>query len=273
MLSLAGLGVVTAAVFVMTYLLAVWTTAGRLLDGASLRGAIDNRSRLSDAVERTLDVVSVTSLLAAAVLLVGIALVRSRRELAVAAVVVVVGANATSQLLKRVVLERPDLGLYESTPATLNSLPSGHSTVAFSLAVALGRHPVRRLAPAQRLGRRPSGRRDLGGRRGRRSRRPVPRRPGRAATHGPAASQGDRSPAGCGGGVPAGVRAIVAAVIVTTQLDTYGPPAQVLAYVAGAGAVSGTGAAIMAALLAVLHLVAPTHVRQEPAQPAEAEGS
>ena len=46
--------------------------------------------------------------------------------------------------------------------------------------------------------------------------------------------------------------AIVASVIVTTQLDSYGGAAEVLAYVAAAAAISGTAAALMAAFIAVL---------------------
>ena len=46
-------------------------------------------------------------------------------------------ANATTWLLKEVLLPRPDLGLDEVAPATLNSLPSGHSTAVFSAAAAL----------------------------------------------------------------------------------------------------------------------------------------
>jgi hypothetical protein len=51
--------------------------------------------------------------------------------------------------------------------------------------------------------------------------------------------------------------ALVAVLIVTTQLDTYGQAAQVLAYFAGAGAIAGSGSAVMAAVLAVTHRIAP----------------
>lgn len=61
-----------------------------------------------------------------------LAAVRRRVPLAVAAVVLVAGANVTTQLLKKVLLERPALGLGD-----VNSLPSGHTTVAATLAVAL----------------------------------------------------------------------------------------------------------------------------------------
>jgi hypothetical protein len=54
-----------------------------------------------------------------------------------------------------------------------------------------------------------------------------------------------------------GTGAAVAVLILATGLDTYGTFAQVLAYVAGGCAVAGTGAAVMAGLLAVVHLAAP----------------
>ena len=126
-----------AVLFVLVYRLAVHTTRGRLLDGAAFRGAVVSRSRLTDYVEGVLDVVSVLALLVAAATIVGIALVRRRRGLAIAAAALIVGANGTTQLLKSTLLSRPDLGLQETTPATLNSLPSGHSTVALSVVAAL----------------------------------------------------------------------------------------------------------------------------------------
>ncbi len=129
--AVASLGLVVAI-----YVVAVRTTRGRVLDGASLRGAAQSRSSATDLVQRLLDAVSVASLVIAVLSLVIIALLRFRRDLAVAAVVVVLGSNLTTQVLKRL-LPRPDLGLTETTPATLNSLPSGHTTVAFSIAVAL----------------------------------------------------------------------------------------------------------------------------------------
>jgi membrane-associated phospholipid phosphatase len=133
---LTGAAALCGATFVLVYRLAVLTTRGRTLDGAALRGAILSRSRVTDLVERVLDVVSISSLVVAGLLIAAIALVRLRHTLAVAAIVMLVGANVTSQVLKRL-LDRPDLGLDEITPARLNSMPSGHSTVAMSVAVAL----------------------------------------------------------------------------------------------------------------------------------------
>jgi membrane-associated phospholipid phosphatase len=56
-----------------------------------------------------------------------VSVLRGRIALAVGAVVVIAGSNITTQLLKHTLLDRPDLGL-----GTLNSLPSGHTTVVAS---------------------------------------------------------------------------------------------------------------------------------------------
>ena len=61
-----------------------------------------------------------------------LAIVRGRVRLAVAALVVIVGANVTTQLLKEVVLERSALDVIAP-----NSLPSGHTTVVASAVGAL----------------------------------------------------------------------------------------------------------------------------------------
>ncbi len=123
--------------FWLLYAVTVRTSYGRLFADASLRGAVRVQSGTSDLVERALGVVSVASLLGALALVALIALVRLRRGLGLAALTVLVGANLSARLLKSYLLERPDLGLLESAPSTLNSLPSGHSTAAFSVGVAL----------------------------------------------------------------------------------------------------------------------------------------
>ena len=138
--ALAPLVLLTAACglgFWLLYVVTVRTSYGRLFADASLRGAVRTRSGASDLVERALGVVSVASLLGALALVALIALVRLRRGLGLAALAVLVGANLSARLLKTYLLERPDLGLLESAPSTLNSLPSGHSTAAFSVGVAL----------------------------------------------------------------------------------------------------------------------------------------
>jgi PAP2 superfamily len=123
--------------FVLVYRLTVLTVPGRLLGEAALRGADLGSSRAAAQVTVVLDVVTVTSMIAAVALVAVIALIRMRRALGLAAIGLLVTASVLSRILKSYVLTRPDLGLAESTPSDLNSLPSGHSTAAFSIGVAL----------------------------------------------------------------------------------------------------------------------------------------
>lgn len=279
-----------SGLLVLTYRVAVHTTRGRLLDGASLRGAVDSRSSVTTAIERLLDVISVASLFGAVVVITMIALVRLRRELALGAVVVLLGANGTTQILKRYVLERPDLGLYESTPSTLNSMPSGHSTVAFSVAIALVMVlPVRLRAGAAGFGalyasvaavatlsagwHRPSdslaaffvvgfwaaavGAVLV-------ANHPRPEAAATSDSDDARTGEPDAGPhrrtvrrLASAAAYLLAFGGLLAGIVVTTQLDTYGTAAQVLAYGAGAAAIAGTSAALMAALLAVMHQIAP----------------
>ena len=126
-----------ALAFVLVYYLSVRTVRGRLVSDASLRGAISSGAPVQDTVEAILDVVSVGSLLGAVAVVAVIALLRLDRVRGLASVLVLVTANVSTWLLKEHLVTRPDLGLDEVAPATLNSLPSGHSTAAFSAVAAL----------------------------------------------------------------------------------------------------------------------------------------
>lgn len=123
--------------FVLVYVVTVRTVTGRELADAALRGAISARPLLSDTVQTILNVVSFASLLGAVAVVAVIALLRLARLEGLVAVGILVGANVSTWLLKSVLLNRPDVGLDEIAPATLNSLPSGHTTAAFSAAAAL----------------------------------------------------------------------------------------------------------------------------------------
>ncbi|GAA2035131.1 phosphatase PAP2 family protein [Pseudokineococcus marinus] len=118
-------------------MLGVWralvtTGPGQVVDEIAFAGSARGRDLLDAQATTVLSVVSEGTLALGLVLLVVLAAVRRRLALAVAAVVLVAGANVTTQLLKKVVLDRPALGLGD-----VNSLPSGHTTVAATLAVAL----------------------------------------------------------------------------------------------------------------------------------------
>lgn len=134
-LSTVAVGYVVALVVV--YWASVRTVLGRDFEDAALRGAVLTQDAFADTVDLVLDIVSVGSLMGALAVVAIIALVRLARLSGLAAIGVMVGANATTWLLKEVLLDRPDLGLDEHTPATLNSLPSGHSTAVLSAVVAV----------------------------------------------------------------------------------------------------------------------------------------
>ncbi|MEP7193848.1 MAG: phosphatase PAP2 family protein [Actinomycetota bacterium] len=131
------LAVASVIGFVLVYVLTVRTASGRQFGDASLRGALVTNSTVVDAVDAILGVVSVATLLGGLAAIALIALVRLQRVPGMTAVGLLVAANTSTWLLKNHILTRPDLGLREITPATLNSLPSGHTTAVYSVVVAL----------------------------------------------------------------------------------------------------------------------------------------
>ena len=126
-----------AGAVAVVYLVTVRTDIGRLLGDAAFRGADSGGSGRSAAVASALDLVTVTTLLATMVVVATVALIRMRRADGLVALGILVAANASSRLLKSYLLGRPDLGLDEWASSGGNSLPSGHTTAAFSIGVAL----------------------------------------------------------------------------------------------------------------------------------------
>lgn len=120
---------------VATWRVLVGTAAGQRLEQSAFTGALYGRGALWRLAEPVLDVVSVTFVVLGTVAAVTVALLRRRWVLALQVGVLVAGANLTTQVLKHQVLVKPDLGVPLETPG--NSLPSGHTTVAASVAVAL----------------------------------------------------------------------------------------------------------------------------------------
>ena len=121
----------------------VLTVRGQLVDSAAFEGAQIGRRRIIEPVRLVLDVVSAGALAAAGLVAGAVALLRRRLALALVAVATIVGSNVTTQLLKHTVLQRPDLGI-ATLGMTGNTLPSGHTTVAMSVgAAALLVAPVR----------------------------------------------------------------------------------------------------------------------------------
>ncbi len=115
------------------YAVTVRTRIGQLVGELILGGRPASSAIVADA-EQVLATLSRTSLIIGTLCVITIALAQRRRWLAAAATVAIVGANASTQVLKIVILDRTDLldGLFYPLP---NSFPSGHATAAASIAV------------------------------------------------------------------------------------------------------------------------------------------
>lgn len=114
----------------------VGTPLGQLVETASLAGNVYGRDRILPLVVDVLDLVSVLSLAVATVAIGFIALARRRVGLALVAIMVIAGSNLTTQILKDDVFTRPNYDI-DGVTRVANSLPSGHTTVAASVAFAL----------------------------------------------------------------------------------------------------------------------------------------
>ncbi|MFS0702528.1 phosphatase PAP2 family protein [Cellulomonas sp. 179-A 4D5 NHS] len=134
--SLPGVLVAVVAVLgiVATWRVFVETWAGQWTEEAVLRGAEYGQGALWTVAEPVLDVVSVSYIALVLVAAMLIALVRRRWALAIQVVVLVAGSNVTTQLIKRIVTDRPDLGV---PGPEMNALPSGHTTAAASVSAVL----------------------------------------------------------------------------------------------------------------------------------------
>lgn len=124
-----ALAVVSGVGLAMTAYLALRTSQGRSLDLAA-QDAISSPADVLGRLDAVLGWVSVESLGLSLLVCVVLAVFRGRFDLALGVVVIVAGANVTTQILKRVVFS--DLSL---SPGA-NGLPSGHTTVALSIALA-----------------------------------------------------------------------------------------------------------------------------------------
>ncbi|WP_232022983.1 phosphatase PAP2 family protein [Actinomyces viscosus] len=114
----------------------VFTHTGQMLDAMALEGSEIGSHYVSDHARTLLSVVSMPAAVILVVTILAIGLLRRSHRRAVWAVVAVVGANLTSQVLKYQILWRPDFNITERWD-NANTLPSGHTTMAASAAVAL----------------------------------------------------------------------------------------------------------------------------------------
>lgn len=114
----------------------VRTEHGQRLDTIALAGNSIGQDSVDGPANTVLNALSVASIAVAVVVIGVIALARGRVLLTVVTVLFVAGANLTTQLLKQG-LDRPDFGVDPQRVTAGNSFPSGHATVAATVAVAL----------------------------------------------------------------------------------------------------------------------------------------
>lgn len=135
----------TAALFVVgtlgcavalaaTYLFFVRTTTGQFIDESALVEAVQLYGTAGKAATQFLDWLPALSLLIATLVVLVVTVVKRRWAAAGIAVAAAVGANLTTQLIKNLVPDRPYRGI---ETLELNSLPSGHTTLAASAAAAV----------------------------------------------------------------------------------------------------------------------------------------
>ena len=117
----------------LVWYLFVNTPTGQAIDRAAFEGALIQQTRLWQIGRPVLDVVSTTLVGLSAVAAVLIAMLRRRAWLAIQALIVVVGANATTQLVKDLYARPRLLPVWTGQ----NSLPSGHTTVVAAASVAM----------------------------------------------------------------------------------------------------------------------------------------
>jgi membrane-associated phospholipid phosphatase len=127
--------VIALALLVALYLLGVRTAWGQRIDAAALRGSVTLRPRAVHAAGRLLATIDVASLALIGAAIVLVAITRGRPLLAIGAGIVIGGSVVTTELLKHEILPRPYLGVVDPIGPHA-SWPSGHTTVAMSLAIA-----------------------------------------------------------------------------------------------------------------------------------------
>lgn len=131
-----GLALVCWIAVVGMWRLMVVTYTGQRIEHAALRGSLRGAGIVSAQARSLLSVVSMPAAVVLVFLILGVGLWTSAHRRALWAVAVVVAVNVSTQLLKHVVFSRPDYGLswrYDGA----NTLPSGHTAMAASAAVAL----------------------------------------------------------------------------------------------------------------------------------------
>jgi membrane-associated phospholipid phosphatase len=119
---------------IATYYFFVRTTTGQFIDESALVEAVAIHGPAGKAATEFLDWLPTISLVVAAVVVLFVTVIRRRWAAAGIALAACVGANVATQVLKELLPARPFRGV---ETLELNSLPSGHTTLAASAAAAV----------------------------------------------------------------------------------------------------------------------------------------
>lgn len=119
---------------VLSYRFFIESTTGQFIDESALVEAAVPGRWIGVQTAQVLDLLPVTSVFIAALVILFVTLARRRWKAAGIAIVAMAAANLSTQLIKAGLPDRPDLGV---NTLALNSLPSGHSTLAASAAAAV----------------------------------------------------------------------------------------------------------------------------------------
>ncbi len=133
------LSVLTGACVVLLlvlYWLAVRTAWGQRAGNAALAGRFRQPPAFIDGSLDLLETISILSLFLVGGTLCLLGLVRGGWPLGIGIGAAILGANVTTQVLKRVIFTRPHLLEDANAAISHNSLPSGHTTVGMTIAVA-----------------------------------------------------------------------------------------------------------------------------------------
>lgn len=129
-----GAAVVTALAFTALYVVFVRTHGGQLLDQLAYNGADFGQRKVAPFANALLDVLPAVAGIVGLVVTAVVTIVRRNWLTALVALGAAGAATLTTQLLKLVFLDRPDLNV---TGYADNSFPSGHTTVAAAAALAV----------------------------------------------------------------------------------------------------------------------------------------
>ena len=130
---LAGVAICLLATGLISHV-ALTTSYGQVIDTILMEGMMRSASQFEGFSTLITGIVSVPVMGVVGAIVALVAAARRRLTLAGRALGAVVGANITTQILKDYILTRPNLGV---TTGAGNSLPSGHTTVAVTLSLAL----------------------------------------------------------------------------------------------------------------------------------------